>query len=186
MKSLTRKQRWLAISLFAAVVTLATLTFVSGPFGYMSVCDRCGALRHTTDWMLPFTEIKIYTHQTESDSPLSRTVLEHAIIQPHAHHWLFANGGGHGVRCAIGPGRHIRPTVEFEDFTRTILMLHNHELTALRDTVLRGGLDPDISHLYRSLSHSAPREPTTTQELQRWFSAESDYLNEMVAVFKKR
>jgi hypothetical protein len=186
MKALTAKQRWTVIGVFAALATVATFTFIGDPFGYFSVCDRCGALRRTTDWKLPLTEFTAFSRSTESDSPLSRVLLTNGIVQPHTHQWLFGHGGGHGVRCAIGPGRHIRSAADSDEFARLVLTLHTHGLTALRDRVLRGALDPDTSHLFRGLAFSAPKEPTTASEIRGWFTEQSEYLDEMVAEYKKR
>jgi hypothetical protein len=102
MKALTAKQRWAAIGVFAVLATAATFTFTGDPFGYLSVCDRCGASRRTTKWKLPLTEFTVFTRSVESETPLSRAVLTNGIVQSHTHHWLFGHGGGHGVKCAIG------------------------------------------------------------------------------------
>jgi hypothetical protein len=186
MKALTAKQRWAAICAFAVLATAATFTFIGDPFGYFSVCDRCGALRRTTEWKLPLSEFTVFTRSVESETPLSRAVLTNGIVQPHTHHWLFGHGGGHGVKCAIGQGRHIRPAADSQEFARLVLMLHTHGLPALRDRVLRGAFDPDTSQLFFGLSFSAPKEPTTPAEMQSWFSEQSEYLDEKIAVYKER
>jgi hypothetical protein len=187
MKALTAKQWWLGIAVFAVLATVATLTFIGNPFTYYSVCDRCGALRHTTDLKLPLTEFTVFTDSVQTETPLSRLLLTNGIVQRHTHRWLFGHGGGHGVRCAIGTGRHIRGTADSVEFSRFVLMLHRHGLIAVRDRVIRGAFDPDISQVYRALlSFSPPEEPTTTEELLGWYSEQSEYLDEMIAEFKKR
>lgn len=172
--------------MFVAFATLVVFTLIESPFGYFSVCGRCGSVRSTTDWKLPFSDFTVFTQSAESETPLSRVLLTNGIVQPHAHQWLFGHGGGHGIRCAIGPGRHIRPAADSEEFARLVLALHSHGLTALRDRVLQGALDPDTSRFFRGLSLNLPKEPTTAGELQGWLTEQNEYLDEMVAAFKKR
>jgi hypothetical protein len=187
MKTLTAQQRWAAIAVFAALAIVATFTFIADAFRYFSVCDRCGALRHTTEMKLPLTEFTVLTRSVESETALSRLLLTNGIVQRHPHRWLFGHGGGHGVKCAIGPGRHIRGAAESENFARFVLTLHTHGLTSIRDRVLHGVFDPDTSHLFQALlSFSPPNEPTTAAELQSWYSEQSKDLDEMVAEFNKR
>lgn len=186
MKALATKHRWAAIGVFAVLATVATFTFIGDPFRYSSVCDRCGAFRRTTNWKLPLTEFTAFSHSSESDSLLSRVLLTNSIVQPHTHHWLFDNGGGRGVKCAIGPGRQIRPAVDSKEFARLVLTLHTQGLISLRDRVLQGALVPETSHLFHGLSFSTPKDPTTAAEMQSWFSEQSENLDEMVAEYKKK
>ena len=66
-------------------------------------------------------------------------------------------------------------------------MLHTHGLISIRDRVLRGVFDPDISNLFHGLlSFSPPKEPTTADELQSWYYEQSEYLDEMIAEYKRR
>lgn len=186
MKALTAKQRRTAIGLFAALVLLVTFTLISGPFGYSSVCDRCGALRRTTNWQLPLTEFTVFSSSTEADTPLSRVLVTNSIVPPHTHHWLFGQGGGNGVRCAIGPGRHIRPAAESDEFAALVLALHQRGQIAFRDRVLRGVFDPDTSHLFRGLSFSSHADTMSAAEMQGWIAEQSEFLDETVTAYKKR
>src|SRR5215204_6449400 len=101
MKAVSLK-RLVGIAMFAALATVVTLALMMGPFGYTSVCNRCGALRSTTEWQLPMTSLTVFRSSTESESPLSRVLLTNGIVAAHSHQWLFAQGGGNGVKCAIG------------------------------------------------------------------------------------
>jgi hypothetical protein len=174
------------IGAFTILATLATFHAVVDPFSYYSICDRCGAFRRTTDWKLPLTDFTVFTRSTESDTPYSRTLLTNAIVPKHSHNWLFGHGGGHGVRCALGPGHRIRPAADSDQFARLVLMLHYHELTALRDRVVQGALDPDVSRLYFQLCFTLPKEPVSATELQEWFTEQSEYLDEAIIAFKRR
>ena len=186
MKPLPAKQRWTAIVFFAVLTSLVTFTVVSGPFDYSSVCDRCGALRHTTDWELPFTEFTVFSQSTESSSPLSRLLLTNSIVLSHPHHWLFINGGGHGVKCAIGPGRHIRPAADSEEFAALLLTLHQLGQFAFRDRVLRGVFDPDTSRWFRGLRFDSDATRMSPAEIQDWIAERSEYLDTIVTDYKKR
>ena len=186
MKALSTKQRWGAIVVFAAFATALTFTLIAGPFGYASVCDKCGALRSTADWQLAWTQFTVSTHSTQSDSPLSQVLLTNGIVPAHSHHWLFAHGGGNGVRCAIGPGGYVRSTAKSEEFAALVLALHQRGQTAFRDRVLRGAFDPATSHLFCSLTFSAPKAMKSATEMQDWIAEQSEYLDEMVPAYKNR
>lgn len=186
MKALSTKQRWAVIGVFAVFATVLTFTFIGRPFRYSSVCDKCGALRHTTDWRFPLTRVTVFTYSTESDSPLSRALLTNTIVPAHGHHWLFAQGGGNGVRCAIGQGRHIRPAAESEEFAALVLAMHQRGQLSFRDRVLRGVFDPDTSHLFRGLSFRAPKVTMSAAEIQGWITEQSEYLDEVLAAYNQR
>jgi hypothetical protein len=46
--------------------TVVTFVLIAGPFGYSSVCDKCGASRDTTEWKFPLTDFTVFTYSTES------------------------------------------------------------------------------------------------------------------------
>lgn len=173
------KQRCIVIGSASMVAALAAFGVIAYPFRYSSVCDRCGELRHTTEWMLPFSDLTLGSHSAQSNSVLARTLSTNGIVQPHTHHWLFASGGGHGVRCAIGPGRHIMGVVNSEEFASVVIRIHTHGLTGISDRILRGALDPNTSRAFAVLALGVPREPTTVAAIQSWFTEESKYIPEI-------
>jgi hypothetical protein len=83
-----------------------------GGFGYSSVCTTCGAEQRATDWQLPLTRVTYWRSRSVSETPLSRAIARDGLAGPHEHTWAFANGGGNGVTCAIGEGRHIETRSE--------------------------------------------------------------------------
>lgn len=188
MNRLTAMQRRTAIGLFAVVATLASFpTLIPSPFDYSSVCDRCGALRNTTDWQIPMAEFTLFSHSTESESRLSRALLTNGIVQPHQHHWLFAHGGGRVVRsCAIGPGRHISPLADSEEFARLVVALHTHGQAVFRDRLLRGVFNPNTSSIFRCLSFITLPAPITDVTMKVWVEKASSYLDAMVAPSAQR
>lgn len=186
MRTLPKELRWTAIGIFAVVATTVTFTLIAGPFGYASVCDKCGAVRHSRDWQLPGTEVTIFTLSKELDSPLSRVLLRNGIVQTHPHHWLFAQGGGHGVKCALGTGRYILFAADSKEFAALVSALHQQGQMAFRDRVLRVVFDPDTAGLFRNLSFDAPTVATSASEMQTWIAEQSEYLDEMIPFYKKR
>jgi hypothetical protein len=111
-------------------------------------------------------------------------LLTNGIVKPHDHHWLFGQGGGNGVKCAIGSGRYIRSAADSKEFADMILMLHSHGQTAFRDRVLHGLFNPDTSLQFFNLSFGAPKETASDSEVQSWIKEESQYLDDMVAAQK--
>jgi hypothetical protein len=186
MRILPQKVRRAIIGVFAMVATTATFTFIAGPFRYASVCDKCGAIRHSSDWQLPGTDVTIITFSKESDSPLSRVLLTNGIVQTHSHHWLFAQGGGHGVKCALGTGRYILFAAESKEFAALVAVLHKQGQMAFSDRVLRVVFDPDTAGLFRNLSFDAPTVEMSASEMRIWIAEQSEYLDEMIPVHKKR
>ena len=92
MNAPATKQRWTAAYLLVALASLITFTLVRGKFGYVSVCDRCGALRKTTEWQVPSTSLPVFRRSTESDSPLSReesSQREFQITEKQQSWWAF-------------------------------------------------------------------------------------------------
>lgn len=71
-------------------------------FNSYSVCDECGAIRRASERQLPFVQISYWT--TERIEPSALDDLQ--LAPQHDHHWVFGHGGGNGVSCALGEGRH--------------------------------------------------------------------------------
>ncbi|MBL9168524.1 MAG: hypothetical protein JNN07_12345 [Verrucomicrobiales bacterium] len=173
------KQKRIIIGLASIVAALAAWGVIAYPFRYSSVCDRCGEVRHTTEWMLPFSDFTLLSHSAQSNSVLAHTLSANGIIQPHPHHWLFSAGGGHGVRCAIGPGRHIMGVVNSEEFASVVVRIHAYGLIGISDRILRGALDPSTSRTFSMLALGVPKEPTTVVAVESWFTEESKYIPEL-------
>jgi hypothetical protein len=102
-KVLTKKR--IALTVIGCIV-LAFGAFW-GAFSYSSVCTTCGAEQHATDWQLPMLPVTYWRTRSVSETPLSRAMARDGLVGPHQHTWAFARGGGNGVMCAIGPGRHV-------------------------------------------------------------------------------
>lgn len=88
--------------------------------------------------------------------------------------------------CAVGPGLHIRPAADSEEFAALVLALHQRGQIAFRDRVLRGVFDPGTSHLFRGLSFSPNATTMSDTEMQGWIAEQSEFLDEMVTAYKDR
>ncbi len=186
MRELTAKKRFAIIGAFAALAIAVTAILIAGPFGYHSVCDQCGLSRQTVNWQLPFTECTFFTRSTESETPLSTLLLTNGIVPVHSHHWLFATGAGNGVRCAIGPGRHIRSTIESKEFATLILVLHQRGQAAFRDRILRVAFDPRSSDRVRALYFRGDGAEMSDTDLERWVSQYTEYLDDVAPDSKRK
>src|SRR5689334_4320234 len=94
---------------------LAALGLVVVAFGASSrntsICAICGEMRHGVAWQIPFTEVSYWRSASTTETALSRVVSKHGLCPHASHDWLFASGGGNGVMCAIGGGRHLLTAV---------------------------------------------------------------------------
>src|SRR4026208_265162 len=93
--------------LVGAITVPMGFALLFGAFHYSSVCGQCGATRHSTDWHVPLTDITLFHHSSDDQTPLSRCLQTNGLVATHNHNWLFCHGAGNGCRCALGDGRHI-------------------------------------------------------------------------------
>jgi hypothetical protein len=168
---------------FAAFVGLV---MVGGQFRYSSICDRCGTVRHKSDWQILYSDITVFSQATESDTLLSRVLLTNNIVPTHAHHWLFAQGGGKLVRCAIGGGMYLENATRSEELAALMLQLHRHGLDDINTKILEGCMNPGTSRDFLSFFLvNVPPEPTTSEELRKWFSEQSAECEQWAAIIKR-
>ena len=162
---------WVAASL-AAVVGLGIL---AGPFRYASVCVQCGAIQRTVEWRIPITDLHVFSRSVESETALSRVLLTNGIVRAHSHHWLFAQGAGAGVKCAIGRGRHVYPAVHRDSFAAVVLALHRRGKVAVRDRLLRGVFDPATSRSFLASAGAEDVGEMSEGELDAWIAEQTQY-----------
>ncbi len=158
-------------------IVLASLVAWSGPFGWSSVCDRCGAGRWTQEWQVPRTEIPLFALSTERDTLLSVTLRTNQLVGPHPHNWLFVHGGGNGVRCALGHGGALLQTASHPQMPQLVEALHRYHEWSFRDKVLTNILNYRTSWA-ASVAFDVPDECLTNAVcLHNWIlynSAEAD------------
>lgn len=179
----SRKRFAIACTIVAAVGLTVTALF--GRFGFTSVCSRCGAIRETTDWQIPLTSLTVFSHSSEHASPVSAVLTSSGIIAVHEHKWLLCQGGGNGVRCAIGEGRHIRPAVQSDGVAAVIAASQRFGELQFRDRVLRALFDPKTAEAVCGLC-----TPTNgfvdASAFRLWLSRETESFDDMVAMYQKR
>src|SRR5690348_15012967 len=95
-----RKKIAISLAIVALLVLAASALFCR--FEFTSVCSQCGATRDTTDWQIPLTSVRVFSHSSEHASPVSTVLVSSGTVATHQHQWLFCQGGGNGVKCAIG------------------------------------------------------------------------------------
>lgn len=174
-----------AFAIVALVVLAASALF--GRFGFTSVCSQCGAIRDTTDWQFPLTSVTVFSHSSEHASPVSTVLTSSGIVATHQHQWLFCQGGGNGVKCAIGGGRHIKPVVESDDVAAIISASQRFGELQFRDRLLHALFDLKISEAVRGLGMNAPTNGfSDAPAFHAWLARESPSFDEMVAMYQKR
>jgi hypothetical protein len=176
--------RWFIYGGLAAGVLAVCVAFF-GAFGYSSVCSRCGAVRQTTEWQIPCTSIPIFSRSSVRQTPVSLSMTTNRIAPPHGHQWVFAQGGGNGVRCALGSAHMVRFTVESSEVAQLLAALERYGERGFRDKVLTNLFDDSTTHLVRTLSVPSGGF-TNAAQLHAWISEESEYFDEMVTAFRNR
>jgi hypothetical protein len=177
------------VALVVAIIGLVSLAVCAtvGAFGFSSVCTRCGAIRETTEWQIPLTSINVFQHSSEHATLVSAALVKGGIITKHEHLWLFSQGGGNGIRCALGEGRHIRPVVESEGVATVIAASQKFSELQFRDRLLHAMFDPKTSEAVRRLGMNAPTNGFSDASVFRlWMTQETESFEETVAMHQKR
>lgn len=82
-----------------------------GRFAYSSVCSLCGLESRNSEIHLGLFETQFAPTQQLETNAISNVLLSRRELLNHQHAWVFAAGGGAGIKCAIGHGRHLRQAV---------------------------------------------------------------------------
>ncbi len=180
----TKTVKW-GVILVAVVVLLASCILTSGAFSYASVCDRCGAIRQTTEWQMPRTRFAFFSHSSTHQTPVSLCLTTNRIVPPHRHQWVFAQGGGNGIKCALGRAQMVRATVESSEVAQILEALERFDERDSRDKVLTNLFDDSTTHVVRTLSFPSGGF-TNAAQLHGWVSEQNWYFDEMLATIKNR
>jgi hypothetical protein len=182
----TRRKRRTALVVGFAVLILAG-SALFGAFGFSSVCTRCGSIRNTTEWQIPLTRVTLFRTSSEHETPVSAELLRSGAVSRHEHQWLFSSGGGNGVTCAIGQGRHIRPVVQSDSVASILAASQRFGEVQFRDRLVVLMFDPKTSEAVRGLGFSAPTNGfTDASEFRKWLGDETEYFDQMVTMYQKR
>jgi hypothetical protein len=182
----TGKKQLIAGGLVAAVLAVGAAA-IYGRFSYSSVCRQCGAVRDTAEWQVPLTSATVIRNSTERDTPVSRTLQQLGLVLHHEHQWLFVAGGGNFVRCAIGEGHSIFPSLDSDGVARLLESVNEFGEIEFRDKVLCALFDPAVSEEVRGLGLSFPTNGFAQRaELHSWIAGNTVLFDEMVAARKER
>jgi hypothetical protein len=165
----------------AAVVILFAVAIFPGPFQSASTCDKCGKTRELIEWQVPLLPLTIIKSSRESDTPLSRVLLDNEIVSKHPHNWIFEYGSGNGIFCAIGLGRFIRRPAESEEFAAVVSLLHQRGQTVFLDRMVREVLNPRRYDLYHEVLSNPPDHAMSDSELDDWIVERTARFDEMIA-----
>lgn len=169
-------ERAAIIILVVAVATVA-ISATFGRYRYWMICDKCAMIQSRAEWHLPLTELFLYRHSQEKPTPVSRILLQDGIVAGHEHHWVFGTGGGNGIKCAIGLGRHIFPAAESEGVAAIIDASHRYGAHEFRDRVVGALLDPQRSDTVSSLQMIVPKGGFPNAEaFKGWMDKETPFV----------
>lgn len=112
--------------------------FSGGFFNETEVCTHCGAIRNTrrTLW-IPISEIR--------QTPLSTYQQSLEASHPQPHRWMFANGGGGPVRCALGRGRELYRPIRNPETVEALKSIRKYRGDAEAAIWTAHILDPETS-----------------------------------------
>lgn len=109
--------------------------FTEAFFRSTAICDGCGAQRISRSvFWIPVPEVRATKVSAYLDS----------IGYPgsHEHKWLFSQGSGGTVMCAIGPGRHLARFVDEQCVVDFLIGLRSYRGEAAFNSYLRQILTP--------------------------------------------
>jgi hypothetical protein len=160
--------RW-SVELLLALVVLAVVAYVwgGGFFSSVSVCSVCGAERYSTDWLW------VFPVQRVKQTPLSDYVRREGIQTSHEHKWLFGSGGGAGVKCAIGDGRHLFRIIRDADFQSFLAAVEKYRGVQEAKVWLSIGLDPKRVNDVSICFHPDGDAVKDQAGFDRWFKGQS-------------
>ena len=166
---MTRSRTIALISLPAVACVIVALALSHARFGSTSVCAICGARENATEWQIPLTSLTYWRTSASESTVLSAYLEAHGYVPPHTHKFIFAAGGGNGVLCAIGRGRHLWTAVDSPEVPTFLDVIQRCDGPAARLRWQAFILDPEKSAkglMVIDLLH--PTATTTRSDLETW------------------
>jgi hypothetical protein len=139
------KPKWFPKGLGVVFMFAAVFVLFQFCFSYVSVCTECGAEEHTQEWKLPGTDWTVFKQSSVHATSLSRYLASSGLVATHTHKWLFAAGGGNGVTCAIGEGRHLWQAIRQPNSAGLLESIRTYDGPEAALKFLRLELDPAVS-----------------------------------------
>jgi len=175
------KKKWILVGLCTLSALFIVLLTCLARFSWSAICDKCGAEKDTTAWQVRSTEFTVFHSATERETPVSRALS----VGPHSHHWIFAQGGGNGVRCALGSAHMVQFTVASHEVARLIEALNKYGEKSFEDKLLTNLFNDETTFLVRTLPVTA-NGFTNASELHIWIAEHEPDLDESVKAFQSR
>jgi hypothetical protein len=185
--TISRKSKWIiATSGFSSLVAIA-LWFWPFCFGYYSVCSRCGEIQDSTEWQLPHTSFAFWSRSSIEPTVMSRYLASSGLVSTHSHQWLFGHGGGNGVRCALGSGDRVRPTLDSPEVPTFLELTRQYGEPGETAKYLTYTFDRNVSHQVLILAGTVPKEGIhSSEEFRRWMNDWSSFIGDEIASANKR
>ena len=163
------------------IVLLLAGSSIFGAFGSSSVCNRCGKIRDTRRWEIPLTRVALFSTSSEHETPVSMELVRSGTISEHEHEWLFSSGGGNGVTCALGEGRHIRPAVQSEGVASILATSRRFGEVQFRDRLVKLMFKPKTAEAVRFLGIDVPSVGfTDASEFHKFLDDKMEYFDLLV------
>ncbi len=169
------------VLLIISITAIISYNLLLDPFGYESVCMKCGQIKSIREWSLPFSDFIVYRSSSERMSKVTNVLHKTKLIKEHLHDWAFSTGSGNGVFCAIGPGRHIIRNIESEHVSKLLEIYNMYGTTEDLLRLIENLFDTEHSDRIFLLSHNLTENKINSQEdFDKWqreiFSIYDDFL----------
>jgi hypothetical protein len=135
-----------------------------GQFDYSELCPVCARARHVAEWQVPGTQRVWYSVREEKDTPLSRVLVAHQLVEAHEHPWQFVRGHGNGRTVVLGLGHPVSWSLQSPNmgaFMETMLKLTDRDTASRWLNHLR---DPRYSRLCQAMADASTRRTFNTRE----------------------
>lgn len=143
-----------------------------------SFCTVCGQELSTTEWQVPLTQITYWRWQRLRNTPLSDAISRQSVAGKHEHAWSFAHGGGNGVMCAIGQGRHLVTAALSPDIANFVDAVAIHQGRSVARAWVAMLLAPDQSMRVSTVIRMADVPASgfaDREQFQRWWQEHRTY-----------
>lgn len=174
------------VALVSVVALLLVITLTFGAYSSSSVCKKCGIVKDSIDWQIPLSNITLFGTASEHETPVSVALVRNGVVTGHKHKWLCIHGGGNGVLCAIGEGRHISPAVESKEVASVLDASSRFGETKLREQLVRLMFDPKTSRMVLHLGHRFPESGfKNASDFHAWFEEKKEDFFYEIEVFQR-
>ena len=151
-----------------------------GVFRYSSACKHCAKSRSTSEYGIHRWQIVLWRTSEEQESRLSAMLAVEGIVRPHVHDWIFAQGGGSGVKCAIGSGRFLARVSNDTEFVALVRDTWRFGQRPISTNLLAAVLNPNTAASARwgmAAPDYSSADIDSTSSLRTWLQEHSTDLD---------